>query len=291
MSVFGKPLSNEIKLPGLTVDQFIVADFVSLPDGTVAAPSLRFASDPDNGIYRQGADIMGFSKSIDVNNRVLFATDGSASSPSISWRGDPDMGIYRITTNHIGFATGGSLKFDINGLDIRHVLPIANGSGAQNGALIKGGDATVTNATICPHRQAGLVNNTGLGGDGNVLSLISQGEEVLRLNGSSGATPAALWWTTTQTLTGVDQTISIVSPVRIVTANNNGYTGMRMQAGTTTGQAVWIIQPDTTAWTFSSVEATSLVAGSSTDDTLASPGMGLFIWDNTTGRWYCNGIN
>lgn len=51
--------------------------------------------------------------SVILNNRVEFTSNGSASAPTITVGGSGN-GIYRVGTDNIGFATGGTLRFNIN---------------------------------------------------------------------------------------------------------------------------------------------------------------------------------
>ncbi len=51
-------------LVNLDVSELIINDTLCLPNGTAAAPSLKFSSDQDTGMYLQGA------------NNICFATGG-----------------------------------------------------------------------------------------------------------------------------------------------------------------------------------------------------------------------
>lgn len=59
--------------------------------------------------------------------------NGSAASPAFGFTSDTDCGMYRIGANDIGFATGGTLRWEIN----------SNGHLLGNGTLIYTGDGTV----------------------------------------------------------------------------------------------------------------------------------------------------
>jgi hypothetical protein len=54
----------------------LVAGVVSLGDGSAAAPSLTFESDPDNGMYLFGTNSIGFSTA--GTDRMLLTNDGTA---------------------------------------------------------------------------------------------------------------------------------------------------------------------------------------------------------------------
>ncbi len=107
---------------------------INLANGTAALPSLTFSSDPNLGVYRIGADDLGFSTNgvlrLDLSTTALTSTlpylgqNGAAANPSLSFSADSTMGIYRIGANDLGFAIGGVLKFDISSTALTSVLPL-----------------------------------------------------------------------------------------------------------------------------------------------------------------------
>jgi hypothetical protein len=115
---------------------------VKVPDGTIGAPSLAFATSPNMGAYYVSANrwalvVNGASK-IDMANTVTLMrnqvrfSDGSAASPSVSFESDPDTGVFRIGTDQLGFATTGIQRLNIATLAIVSSLPFrgVNGSTA-----------------------------------------------------------------------------------------------------------------------------------------------------------------
>ncbi len=94
-------------------------------DGAAATPAYAFSSDPDTGMYRAGANTIGWavggsnvvslsSAAFVINSPFLSVPDGTAGGPSVQFNADPDTGIYRVGTNQLGFATGGSVRATIS---------------------------------------------------------------------------------------------------------------------------------------------------------------------------------
>lgn len=95
---------------------FVESDVVHyFVDGTAGAPGLSFASDTNTGIYRVGADYMGFTAGGSfvftarntAGSRQIQATDGGAPAPVYSFDSDPDTGIYWGGVNTGALAAGG----------------------------------------------------------------------------------------------------------------------------------------------------------------------------------------
>jgi hypothetical protein len=105
---------------------------VSIPHGSAAHPSLSFydgslyTADSDTGIYRYGANVIGFATggalrmyistdAIGNNNqtgnfRIKHDAAGSGTAPTYSFEGDQDTGIYRSGTNELSIATAGAQR-------------------------------------------------------------------------------------------------------------------------------------------------------------------------------------
>ena len=91
--------------------------------GSAGAPSHSFSDDPDTGMYRVGANLLGFAtggvsrlqiSSIGVQTSVPFRpSDGSAASPAYSFDGDTNTGMYLAWADGLGFATGGTLSYSM----------------------------------------------------------------------------------------------------------------------------------------------------------------------------------
>jgi hypothetical protein len=111
---------------GLTVNSGVLTSTIQFADGSAAAPSITFTSDTDTGMFRQGANTIGWSTNGSqglsfstgsqftlLNATPLRVGDGSAGTPSISFDSDQDTGIYRAGSNQLNFSTGGVLRFGI----------------------------------------------------------------------------------------------------------------------------------------------------------------------------------
>jgi hypothetical protein len=90
-------------------------------DGSVSQPYYSFNNDPDTGLYRVGADRLGFSAagaaivdfstaffSLTGSTNRMLVPDGSASLPSYTFNGDQNTGIYWIGSDQLGFSEGGA---------------------------------------------------------------------------------------------------------------------------------------------------------------------------------------
>lgn len=106
--------------------QFADARYVAAAgaaDGTVAAPAFSFASDPDTGLYRQGANAISIATS--GAERIRFTADavailpqgpigltaGLEATPSLVFTGDADTGMFAPAANQIGFSTSAVERF------------------------------------------------------------------------------------------------------------------------------------------------------------------------------------
>lgn len=84
--------------------------------GNYAISALPFAfdNDPDTGLYRKGANVLGLvaggSPSLLLTANAAQASLGSAAAPSLTFQGDTNTGIYRYGANAIGFALGGTYR-------------------------------------------------------------------------------------------------------------------------------------------------------------------------------------
>lgn len=85
----------------------------AIGNGTAAAPAYSWTTDPDIGLFRQGANMLGFSTNgierfrIPNANQVHAAADGTAALPFYSWASDPDIGLFRQSANALGLSTAG----------------------------------------------------------------------------------------------------------------------------------------------------------------------------------------
>jgi hypothetical protein len=104
-----------------------------ISDGTAGTPGLRFNSDTNTGLYRIGADNVGFSLGgtlrwdIDTTDIVstlpLRGPSGSASSPTFSFSGDSNTGVYLSGTDQVGLSAGGTVRLSVDPTDVTSTLP------------------------------------------------------------------------------------------------------------------------------------------------------------------------
>jgi len=111
--------SGTFSTPSITNPTF--TGQLSLPNGSVAAPTLLFSS---AGIYSSGAQNIDFSiNGVQTANFGLSSAiiktnlqiqDGTAASPGLNFQNDPTTGIYRVSAGTIGISTSGTLKGSIS---------------------------------------------------------------------------------------------------------------------------------------------------------------------------------
>lgn len=115
--VYAVTTANPITI-GTTGLTFAAAGLLSSPillttDGTVGAPALSWASDPDTGIYRIGANNIGVAvggaKVLDIGAGALGVVNGTLALPALSFISDPDTGAYRSGANQFSIGAGGVL--------------------------------------------------------------------------------------------------------------------------------------------------------------------------------------
>jgi hypothetical protein len=104
-----------------------------ISDGSAGTPGLRFNSDTNTGLYRIGADNVGFSLGgtlrwdIDTTDIVstlpLRGPSGSASSPTFSFSGDSNTGVYLSGTDQVGLSAGGTVRLSVDPTDVTSTLP------------------------------------------------------------------------------------------------------------------------------------------------------------------------
>ncbi len=110
------------------------AETTTLPqrgqDGTAAAPAYSFSGDTNVGMYRIGADSLGFSTTGTLRRTIGSAAetttlpqrgpDGTAAAPAYSFAGNTDMGFYRsgttlnwsVDNNTGGYLWNGGIRTD-----------------------------------------------------------------------------------------------------------------------------------------------------------------------------------
>jgi hypothetical protein len=97
---------------------------IRIPFGSAAAPSITFDGDGfNNGFYRAGTNILGFS----TNGTVAFTMDGNqilgnngaAATPTYGFTSRSGLGMYSNAANSLGFSVGGALQMQVQSNAVR----------------------------------------------------------------------------------------------------------------------------------------------------------------------------
>lgn len=130
--------------------------------GVVGAPAYSFASDNDSGMYRIGANNIGFSvngtKILDVGTTGLsvtgtgsFTSTATATALIPSGSGVPTNGVYLPAANTLGFSTNTTARARIDSSGNLLVGTTSTSGTATNAAILAGGIfRTVTGTTSIP---------------------------------------------------------------------------------------------------------------------------------------------
>lgn len=126
---------------------------VRIGNGSAGTPALSFLSDTVTGMYRVGANDLGFSTNstlrLDISTTGITSTlphlnaDGTAAAPAYAFTNDTDCGMYRIGVNNIGLSANGGLAAEWDGSNFfidRGALFLQNGAAATP-SLTFGGDS------------------------------------------------------------------------------------------------------------------------------------------------------
>ena len=134
--------------------------------GAVSFPAFTFIGDSDTGMYRVGANVVGFATGASLRlqlsattlattgatGSLLIRTDiaGTAADPLYSFWGDSDTGIYRVGVNQFGISVGNGLRLSLDTVQIRaqggaHFVDAAPGAtGTIDAQWINSGGAVRT---------------------------------------------------------------------------------------------------------------------------------------------------
>lgn len=200
----------------VTVDasnRLVLATPLLNADGSAAAPSYSFTSDPGNGVYLSGTDTVSvstngtlrhsISTSAVTNTLPTLSPDGSASAPSFSFSSDSGNGLYLSGTDTVSLTTNGTLRLSVSTAAVTSTLPVYHPDGTQaapgitfasdtdTGFFLAGSNAMawVANNTLrLTVSSTGVVSTNGgdlQTGNGNFNS----GSGTIRAGNGSGATP------------------------------------------------------------------------------------------------------
>lgn len=159
---------------GLVYSQFSAVAVQS--DGTATNPAYTWAADNDNGLYRIGANNVGFTiagtKVLDISatglsvtgtvtsSGVISAPDGAVTAPGLTFTNDLDCGWYRIGANNLGFALNGSKELDMaaTGATFTHKVVHPDGAAATPSVTFST-DATDTGFYLIGANNLGIAAN------------------------------------------------------------------------------------------------------------------------------------
>lgn len=139
-----------------------------LPSGSNVSPSYTFTGDLDTGMYRAGANSLGFASAgtqglrIDAGNMVIsrdflpnadasyqigtgtngftriFMNDGTSSAPSYTFSNQTTMGFRRVSANKIAYSAGtvDMVTIDTSTLDLTNNASLSMSSGNAAGPIL-----------------------------------------------------------------------------------------------------------------------------------------------------------
>ena len=83
-------------------------------DGNASLPGYTFVADGDTGMFRAGANLIGFATAgverVRITTAQVQSVPGAAATPAYSFLLDPDTGIFNSGANEIAFAASGVLR-------------------------------------------------------------------------------------------------------------------------------------------------------------------------------------
>jgi len=114
-------------------------NYIRCASGTAATPSISFSTDTNTGMYRAGADSIGFatggaerfrisstyaSMTTTANKAYLNFTASTATTPAFTFNADTDTGLGRAGANVGSLIAGGAsiAQFSSNGLSMQGLL-------------------------------------------------------------------------------------------------------------------------------------------------------------------------
>jgi len=143
-------------LEDLYAGSITVTGVVKVGDGTEAAPSYSFASDPNTGVFSPAANVVGISANGQERMRVLAGETNLYSAQVLGWTSGVasaavDVALSRGAANRLDLASGDSLYLVGGGI----------GLGAANGT---NGSLYATSSILSASPTAGIGYATGAGG-------------------------------------------------------------------------------------------------------------------------------
>lgn len=188
----------------------------NMPDGSAAAPGMRFGADADTGLFRSGANVLGLSTGgvlrASVSTTALtaavpvLAPNGAAATPAFSFSGDPDTGLFWAAANELAIATGGAERVRVGATGLVGVGTTAPGytldvQGAFGAVIarLKAAGSSYSGIVIAGDANGGWLGNSAQQtGEGiyyqnaiNAMRVYANGAERLRLEAAGAIRPGA----------------------------------------------------------------------------------------------------
>lgn len=147
---------------------------IMAPNGTAGLPAYSFDSDPNLGMYRVSADVLGFAALGITALRVaetnvalavpLRAATGTAAAPSMTFGGAVSTGMY-LNGSALGFTVGGTRRVNLSSSALQIDVPVTGSEFRVNTGLV--GTAVTQSDTDV---TAGRLLKTGDYGLGTIIS-------------------------------------------------------------------------------------------------------------------------
>jgi hypothetical protein len=165
----------------------------SAPDGSAAAPSFSFDSDPNTGIYSAGADQLAISTGgaerarLDSSGRLLVGTSTAPTSSS----GDAvfGLGVGGIAVSKQGLGTANSGTVDIQLIN-QGQRPYAGFLAVSNSLSANRGNRTQTTFSVFGDGATSSAQQISTASFGSAMSftVTTPSDGVIRVTNTSGAT-------------------------------------------------------------------------------------------------------
>lgn len=187
---------------------------IMAPVGTPLIPAYAFASDNNTGMYRIGADALGFSAGgiaqlkIDTNAvipyRSIWMQDGTVSEPTLAFVTDASTGLYKSTTSTLNLATAGVSRVALNTASLTTTLPI----------LAPAGSVSAPSLAFSADSNTGLYNSAA-----NTLDFACGGANIVSLTTANAKIGSGISLTKNQTVS--TQTMQNISSSTSVTLTSS----------------------------------------------------------------------
>ena len=169
-------------------------------DGSDANPSYSFLNERDTGIFRVGANELGFAANAGhvasiygnlATERQIRLVDGVVTRPAYSFLNDTNLGFYRVGVDTIGVALANALDFQFSpntftgfagSSMVMDTMTIAAGSITDSSGAISFGDEALSTTSSITGNSFITAQNIGIAADTDLIQLT--GANAMTLNGT-----------------------------------------------------------------------------------------------------------